>query len=72
MRHASCGGEELEGVAAEAEPCDTTCDDTLPKDCKFAESGRAARPSGAAGANFLGGAVWVVFRENANCGDPPG
>ena len=23
-------------------------------------------------ANFLGGAVWGVFRENANCGDPPG
>ena len=36
-----------------------------------AESGRL-RPSGAAGANFLGGAVWGVFRENANCGDPPG
>ena len=36
MRHASCGGDELEGVAAAAEPCDTTCDDTLPKDCKFA------------------------------------
>ena len=36
-----------------------------------AESGRL-RPSGAAGANFFGGAVWGVFRENANCGDPPG
>ena len=23
-------------------------------------------------ASFLGGAVWGVFRENANCGDPPG
>ena len=23
-------------------------------------------------ANFFGGAVWGVFRENANCGDPPG
>ena len=30
------------------------------------------RPSGAAGANFFGGAVWGVFRENANCVDPPG
>ena len=38
---------------------------------QVAESGRL-RPSGAAGANFLGGAVWGVFRENANCGDPPG
>ena len=38
---------------------------------EVAESGRL-RPSGAAGANFLGGAVWGVFRENANCGDPPG
>ena len=37
-----------------------------------AESGREARPSGAAGANFFGGAVWGNFRENANCGDPPG
>ena len=36
-----------------------------------AESGRL-RPSGAAGANFFGGAVWGGFRENANCGDPPG
>ena len=23
-------------------------------------------------ANFFGGAVYSVFRENANCGDPPG
>ena len=23
-------------------------------------------------ANFFGGAVWGNFRENANCGDPPG
>ena len=23
-------------------------------------------------ANFFGGAVWGVFRENANCGDPGG
>ena len=23
-------------------------------------------------ANFFGGAVWGVFRENANCGDPVG
>ena len=23
-------------------------------------------------ANFFGGAVWGAFRENANCGDPPG
>ena len=38
---------------------------------KVAESGRL-RPSGAAGANFFGGAVWGNFRENANCGDPPG
>ena len=37
-----------------------------------AESGREARPSGAAGANFFGGAVWGVFRQNANCGDPLG
>ena len=22
--------------------------------------------------HFFGGAVWGVFRENANCGDPPG
>ena len=36
-----------------------------------AESGRL-RPSGAAGANFFGGAVWGNFRENANSGDPPG
>ena len=35
-----------------------------------AESGRL-RPSGAAGASFFGGAVWGVFRENINCGDPP-
>ena len=38
-----------------------------------AESGKSGeRPSGAAGANFFGGAVWGNFRENANCGDPPG
>ena len=36
------------------------------------ERPRSVRPSGAAGANFFGGAVWGVFRENANCGDPPG
>ena len=23
-------------------------------------------------ANFFGGAVWGNFRENSNCGDPPG
>ena len=32
----------------------------------------ALRPGGAAGANFFGGAVWGVFRENANCGNPVG
>ena len=38
---------------------------------QFAESGRA---SGRAQllANFFGGAVWGNYRENANCGDPPG
>ena len=36
--------------------------------------GRGERPAGRAQllANFFGGAVWGVFRENANCGDPPG
>ena len=36
--------------------------------------GRGERPAGRAEllANFFGGAVWGVFRENANCGDPPG
>ena len=45
--------------------------DAAPKDGETAESGRA---SGRAQllANFFGGAVWGVFRENANCGDPPG
>ena len=32
-----------------------------------AESGRAQLR-----ALILGGAVWGNFRENANCGDPPG
>ena len=45
---------------------------TIVEERRFAESGREARPSGAAGANFFGGAVWGNFRENANCGDPPG
>ena len=33
---------------------------------------RGRGPSGAACANFFGGAVWGNFRENANCGDPRG
>ena len=36
--------------------------------------GRGERPAGRAElrALTLGGAVWGAFRENANCGDPPG
>ena len=45
--------------------------DRCEADLQVAESGRL-RPSGAAGASFFGGAVWGNFRENANCGDPPG
>ena len=37
---------------------------------EVAESGRL-RPSELL-ANYFGGAVWGNFRENANCGDPPG
>ena len=38
-----------------------------------AESGRAARPSAAAGANFWRrGEMARGIRENANCGDPVG
>ena len=36
------------------------------------KSRRAAAGRAELLANFLGGAVWGVFRENANCGDPPG
>ena len=41
---------------------------------EVAESGREARPSGAAGAcTFLEArGNGAFFRENANCGDPPG
>ena len=37
-----------------------------------ARSRRAAAGRAELLANFFGGAVWGVFRENANCGDPPG
>ena len=36
------------------------------------KSRRAAAGRAELLANFFGGAVWGVFRENANCGDPPG
>ena len=36
------------------------------------KSRRAAAGRAQLLANFFGGAVWGVFRENANCGDPPG
>ena len=58
------GFDELAGAEpAAAEPADA--DDW---------SRRAAAKLGRAEllANFFGGAVWGVFRENANCGDPPG
>ena len=38
---------------------------------QVAESGRAGGRAELL-ANFFGGAVWGNFRENANCGDPPG
>ena len=37
-----------------------------------AKSRRAAAGRAELLANFFGGAVRGVFRENANCGDPPG
>ena len=39
---------------------------------EIARSRRAAAGRAELLANFFGGAVWGVFRENANCGDPPG
>ena len=38
----------------------------------YATSRRAAAGRAELLANFFGGAVWGNFRENANCGDPPG
>ena len=45
-----------------------------PAKATIAEKSRRAAACGRAEllANFFGGAVWGVFRENANCGDPPG
>ena len=43
----------------------------LPEDLPI-KSRRAAAGRAELLANFFGGAVWGVFRENANCGDPPG
>ena len=37
-----------------------------------AKSRRAAAGRAQLRALTLGGAVWDAFRENANCGDPPG
>ena len=39
---------------------------------KLSCSRRAAAGRAELLANFFGGAVWGNFRENANCGDPPG
>jgi len=39
---------------------------------KTMRSRRAAAGRAELLANFFGGAVWGNFRENANCGDPPG
>ena len=39
---------------------------------KVDRSRRAAAGRAELLANFFGGAVWGNFRENANCGDPPG
>ena len=38
----------------------------------FDKSRRAAAGRAELLANFFGGAVWGNFRENANCGEPPG
>ena len=49
-------------------------DGNIVEDFLASLSRRAAAKLGRAEllANFFGGAVWGVFRENANCGDPPG
>ena len=40
--------------------------------CGVDTSRRAAAGRAELLASFFGGAVWGNFRENANCGDPPG
>ena len=45
---------------------------TLPRAVLAAWLRRAAAGRAQLLANSFGGAVWGVFRENANCGDPPG
>ena len=42
------------------------------EDAAVDRSRRAAAGQAELLANFFGGAVWGNFRENANCGDPPG
>ena len=43
----------------------------LPPGTRY-KSRRAAAGRAELLASFFGGAVWGNFRENANCGDPPG
>ena len=55
-------------------PGATYCSTSSSDEHSFDGESRRAAACGRAEllANFFGGAVWGNFRENANCGDPPG
>ena len=55
-----------------AEVADAGLDERQICECLYRSRRAAACGRAELLANFLGGAVWGVFRENANCGDPPG